>query len=58
MNTPTPQPASARAISRDDLNVLPVRRYEGPVTFVDTPALLFTALTDIRNERVIGHRGG
>jgi len=54
MNNSTPQPETARAISRDDLNVLPVRRYEGPVTLVDTPALLFAALTDIRNERVVG----
>lgn len=54
MNNPSPQPVTARAISRDDLNILPVRRYEGPVTFVDTPALLFTALTDIRSERVVG----
>lgn len=54
MNTPTPQSGTARVISRDDLNTLPVRRYEGPVTLVDTPALLFAALTDIRGERVVG----
>lgn len=53
-NTLQPQPGTARAISRDDLNTLPVRRYEGPVTFVDTPALLFAALTDIRSERAVG----
>ena len=49
MNTAAP-----RAISRDNLNELPVRRYEGPVSFVDTPALLRAALTDIRGERVAG----
>ena len=49
MNTAAP-----RAISRDNLNELPVRRYEGPVSFVDTPALLHAALTDIRGERVAG----
>ncbi len=54
MNTPIPRSETARAISRDNLNVLPVRRYEGPVTLVDTPALLFAALTDIRGERVVG----
>lgn len=54
MNIPGPQPANARAISREDLATLPVRRYEGPVTLVDTPALLFDALSDIRNERVVG----
>jgi ribonuclease D len=54
MNDSAPQPGTTRAISRDDLNILPVRRYEGPVTLVDTPALLFSALNDIRNERVVG----
>lgn len=49
-----PQRNDMRAISRDTLNDLAVRRYDGPVSFVDTPALLFTALTDIRNERVVG----
>ncbi len=54
MNANSPQPETARAISRDDLNTLPVRRYEGPVTFVDTPTLLFEALTDVRSEHAVG----
>ena len=49
-----PQRDDMRAISRDCLNDLPVHRYDGPISFVDTPALLFTALTDIRTERVVG----
>lgn len=54
MNDPSMPSPSARAISRESLNGLPVRRYEGPVDFVDTPAKLYDALTDIRSERVVG----
>jgi len=54
MNMNNTQYAAARAISRDDLNALPVQRYEGPVTFVDTPAALAAAAADIRSERVTG----
>lgn len=43
-----------RAISREDLNELPVRRYEGKVEFVDTAAALAAAADDIRGERVTG----
>jgi ribonuclease D len=45
---------TARAISRDDLIDLPVRRYDGPVEFVDTPEVLAAAAADIRSERVTG----
>lgn len=44
----------ARAISRADLNDLPVRRYEGPVSLVDTVDALAAAAADIRSERVCG----
>lgn len=43
-----------RSITRDALNELPVRRYEGPIHFVDTPALLHTARKDILAEAVVG----
>lgn len=43
-----------KSISREALNELPVRRYEGPVHFVDTPALLHAARTDILAERALG----
>lgn len=43
-----------RAISRENLNELPVRRYEGPVNFVASPAQLHAARIDVLNERVIG----
>jgi len=54
MNEPSTPHPSARAISRESLNTLPVCRYEGPITFVDTPQKLYDALTDIRGERVTG----
>ncbi len=43
-----------RAISREALNELPVRRYEGPVNFVASPAQLHASRLDVLNERVIG----
>ncbi len=46
--------APPRAISREQLNTLPVQRYEGPIHFIDTPALLHAARLDILNERVAG----
>lgn len=46
--------SAPRAISREALSALPVRRYEGPVCFVDTPARLHAARTDILGESVVG----
>lgn len=43
-----------REISREALNELPVRRYEGAVNFVASPAQLHAARLDVLNERVIG----
>jgi len=43
-----------REISREALNELPVRRYEGAVNFVASPAHLHAARLDVLNERVIG----
>lgn len=43
-----------REISREALNELPVRRYEGAVNFVASPAQLHAARIDVLNERVIG----
>lgn len=53
MNAETPN-ESLRSISRENLNELPVRRYEGPIHFIDTPALLHAARTDILAERALG----
>jgi ribonuclease D len=44
----------ARAISREDMAQLPIRRYEGEVCLVATPRDLERALTDLRQERVVG----
>jgi ribonuclease D len=54
MNLRHTQHDNPRAISREDLNDLPVQRYEGPVTFIDTSAALAAAAADIRSERVTG----
>jgi len=49
MNAETP-----KSITREALNELPVQRYEGPIHFVDTPALLHAARTDILAECALG----
>ena len=49
MNAETP-----KSITREALNDLPVQRYEGPIHFVDTPALLHAARLDILGERALG----
>ena len=43
-----------RTISRGDVNELPIRRYEGGVTLVETPADLKGAMADIQQESVVG----
>ncbi|HZM34254.1 MAG TPA: 3'-5' exonuclease [Burkholderiales bacterium] len=43
-----------RVISRDDVNALPIRRYEGEVVLVETPGQLERAMADLREERVAG----
>ena len=43
-----------RSISREEMALLPIRRYEGEVCLVSTPGDLEQALADIRNESVIG----
>jgi ribonuclease D len=43
-----------RAISREDMALLPIRRYEGEVCLVSTAGELKYALEDIRQESVIG----
>jgi ribonuclease D len=57
MNTTTTgasQNDIARAISREDMADLPIRRYEGEVCLVTTPQVLARALADIRQEGVVG----
>jgi ribonuclease D len=43
-----------RSISREDVNDLPIRRYEGEVGLIATPADLARAMADIRKESVVG----
>ena len=43
-----------RSISKEDLNNLPIRRYEGRVSLVETSGELEQAREDIRRERVVG----
>ena len=43
-----------RAISREDMLNLPVRRYEGEVCLVETAQHLERAQADLRDERVVG----
>ena len=43
-----------QAISRDDVNALPIRRYEGEVVLVEAPGQLEQAMADLRAERVAG----
>jgi len=55
-----PDPAAAlpfdiaQRISRDEVNELPIRRYEGPVRLIATPPDLQRAMQDIRQESVVG----
>lgn len=44
----------ARAISKEEMAALPIRRYEGEVCMAATPADLARALLDLREESVIG----
>ena len=48
------QAAIPRSISREDMVQLPIRRYEGRVCLVATPADLEEALDDFRQESVVG----
>jgi ribonuclease D len=50
----TLQHGIVRAISREEMAKLPIRRYEGEVCLVTTPRDLARALADIRQESVIG----
>ncbi|HEX5611544.1 MAG TPA: 3'-5' exonuclease [Burkholderiales bacterium] len=43
-----------RTISREEVNRLPVRCYEGEIRVPATPAELKSAMDDIRSERVLG----
>lgn len=46
--------AIQRSISREELASLPIRRYEGRVSLVETPRDLDEAAADLREESVVG----
>jgi len=50
----TPSPSLVTSISREDMNELPIRRYEGTVRLVAGQADLDLALQDILGESVVG----
>ncbi|MGQ0545828.1 MAG: 3'-5' exonuclease [Betaproteobacteria bacterium] len=43
-----------RHVSRDEVNALDIRRYEGEIVLVETAAQLESAMADLRAERVAG----
>jgi len=43
-----------RALSRDEINALPIRRYEGRVCLVSSPSELEQAAAELMQERVVG----
>jgi ribonuclease D len=47
-------PEYLRSISREEMNTLPIRRYEGAVHLVESPAMLERAAADILREAVVG----
>src|SRR3954464_10709233 len=49
-----PLPEIAQRISREQMNDLPIGRYEGPVHLVATPEDLQRAMHQLRQEEVLG----
>ena len=45
---------TAQGISREEINGLPIRRYEGPVRLIAAPPDLQRAMQEIRRESVLG----
>jgi len=43
-----------RRVSREEVNALPIQRYEGPVHVVNTAGELASAMSDLRMETVVG----
>ena len=47
-------PEYLRQITREEMNALPIRRYEGEVRLVESPRLLERAAEDILQEAAVG----
>ncbi len=43
-----------RRLSSEEINALPLVRYEGPLTVINSPMLLEKSLPELRSERVLG----
>jgi len=43
-----------KTISKDEINALPIKRYEGPVVLVESTAHMERALADFAGERLVG----
>lgn len=57
MDSPSPSalpPELRRVVSKEEINALPVRRYEGRVVLVSNPTELDEAMADIAAERATG----
>jgi ribonuclease D len=54
MTADAPPRFQARAISREEMAALPLRRYCGEVCFVDSETALARATADFEHERVVG----
>jgi ribonuclease D len=47
-------PELLRRVSREEINALPIRRYEGPVSVISAAHQLGAALDDLLQERLVG----
>jgi ribonuclease D len=47
-------PELQRHVSREEVNALPIRRYEGPVSVIAAPGDVAPAMHDILQERLVG----
>jgi ribonuclease D len=54
MSVSLERPHSPQSISHEEMNELPIRRYEGPVRLVVSPPDLQAAMQDICRESVVG----
>ena len=43
-----------RSITKDEINALPIRRYDGPIVLVESTAEVERALADFAGERLVG----
>ncbi|MBF0402018.1 MAG: 3'-5' exonuclease domain-containing protein 2 [Magnetococcales bacterium] len=49
-----PHPAPTIKLSKSEINELPIRKWEGPITLIDSDEQVVEAVLRLKNERVIG----